>query len=54
VASKAPGGNLASAEKQLSGGEKAQLFKFAKRMVKWKPEERGAKELLKDPWLNTI
>jgi serine/threonine-protein kinase SRPK3 len=53
-ASEIPEGDLESAEQQLSGEEKAQLLKFARRMLKWKPEERSsAKELLEDPWLDT-
>lgn len=36
-------------------GEDKDLFiKFARRMLKWMPEERAtAKELLDDPWLKT-
>ena len=34
------------------GEEEALFLSFAKKMLKWKPEERsGAKELLDDPWL---
>ena len=44
------------ARKRLEGklGEEEALFlSVAKKMLKWKPEERSsAKELLDDPWLN--
>lgn len=38
---------------QLHGEDKKMfIIKFAKRMLKWNPEERStAKELLQDPWL---
>ncbi|KAF9446165.1 CMGC/SRPK protein kinase [Macrolepiota fuliginosa MF-IS2] len=48
-----PKGNLEDAEKQLQGEEKVLFLNFARRMLKWKPEERSsAGELLSDPWLN--
>ncbi|EEP79984.1 predicted protein [Uncinocarpus reesii 1704] len=38
---------------RISGEEKEQFIKFARRMIKWQPDERStAKELLKDPWLD--
>lgn len=36
----------------ISGQEKDKFLEFARRMIKWDPEERStATELLKDPWL---
>lgn len=52
-AAEVPKGNLEDAEKRLEGEEKALFLNFARKMLKWKPEERSsAKELLDDPWLN--
>ena len=46
---------LEDAEKRLEGEEKALFLSFAKKMLKWKPEERSsAKELLGDPWLKRV
>ena len=37
----------------LEGEEKSQFLGFARKMLKWMPEERGtAKELVDDPWLD--
>ena len=52
-AAEVPMGTLEDAEKRFKGEEKALFLSFAKKMLKWKPEERSsAKELLGDPWLN--
>ncbi|KAJ7228639.1 putative CDK4/6 [Mycena pura] len=49
-----PTGNLESTLNQFGGEEKEQFLKFARKMLKWKPEERSsAKELLEDGWLNS-
>jgi serine/threonine-protein kinase SRPK3 len=50
-----PEEDLESAERHVKGEEKAQFLDFARKMLKWKPEERSsAKELLEDPWLNSV
>ena len=50
-----PKETLKDAGKQLKGEEEALFLSFAKKMLKWKPEERSsAKELLGDPWLNRV
>jgi serine/threonine-protein kinase SRPK3 len=54
-AAEVPKGTLEDAEKRLQGEEKALFLSFAKKMLKWKPEERSsAKELLADTWLNRV
>lgn len=38
----------------LQGEDKRRFIEFAKRMLKWLPEERAtAKELYEDPWLSS-
>ena len=50
-----PKETLKDAEKRLKGEEEVLFLSFAKKMLKWKPEERSsAKELLGDPWLNGV
>jgi len=54
-ATEVPKASLEDAEKQLEGEEKALFLNFARKMLKWKPEERSsAKELLDDIWLNRV
>ncbi|OAQ65341.1 CMGC/DYRK protein kinase [Pochonia chlamydosporia 170] len=44
--------DLKNTVSSISGQEKDKFLEFARRMIKWDPEERStAKELLKDPWL---
>lgn len=42
-------------EENLEGEEKEAFLNFLRGMVQWVPEERkAAKELMDDPWLNTL
>ena len=54
-AAEIPRTSLEDEEKQLEGEEKALFLDFARKMLRWKPEERSsAKELMDDIWLNRI
>ncbi|KAL4918365.1 kinase-like protein [Aspergillus aurantiobrunneus] len=42
-----------SSRTKFGGEEKRMFIDFARRMIRWRPEERStAKELLRDPWLH--
>jgi hypothetical protein len=54
-ATEVPKASLEDAEKQLEGEEKALFLNFARKMLKWKPEERSsAKEHLAQQGLIAI
>ncbi|KAG8813886.1 hypothetical protein FRB91_002776 [Serendipita sp. 411] len=54
-AAEIPEETLESAEKRLGKEEKPLFLDFARKMLKWKPEERSsARQLLEDPWLNSV
>ncbi|OQD71476.1 hypothetical protein PENPOL_c001G09681 [Penicillium polonicum] len=48
------GMSLESSEERLSGRNKEMFLKFMRGMLQWRPEDRKtAKQLLKDPWLDS-
>ncbi|KAL9117895.1 MAG: hypothetical protein Q9187_005561 [Circinaria calcarea] len=47
--------SLEDSEENLKGKNKELFLQFMRSMLRWVPEERKtAKELLEDPWLNTL
>jgi len=53
-AAEIPKESLEDAEKRLDGEEKKLFLNFARRMLRWKPEERStARELLDDAWMKS-
>ncbi|KAF5354138.1 hypothetical protein D9756_007129 [Leucocoprinus leucothites] len=53
-AAEIPNSSPESTETVLQGEDKVLFLNFARKMLKWKPEERSTtKELIDDPWLNS-